>query len=172
MRERKFIKKCPDSCGKEEYDLGEHRGFHLIQKPFYSGWAIYATRINPDLLDKELLKGQTFENSLFDDTERADHPSLEEIEKNVLVQVDQFWEKREEILKSPLNNLVVCPQCGRKMQLIRKETLPDLHELKLGTDGKPSKMTVTLVSVSWRCDHGGKVSENQETSSSTPDGMD
>jgi len=157
MRERKFIRKCPDGCGQAEYDLGEYRGFHLTQKPFYRGWAIFAEKINPDLLDQEILKGSTFMNTLFDDTERADHPSLEDIEKNVISQVDEFWSKKEEIIKAQSTMVQPdCPGCGRKMQLIRKETLPNIIELKL-VDGKPNKQTVTLLWLTWRCDHERKV---------------
>jgi len=46
-----------------------------------------------------------------------------------------------------------CPMCGRKMKLIRSEVLPDMNELKL-VDGKPTKLSVTLKTMTWRCNHG------------------
>lgn len=99
MRERKFIRKCPCGCGKDEYDLGLYRGFHLFQKPFFYGWYIYGSKLHPDELDVLLMAGNVFPNTFFDDTERLAHPSLEEIEQSVIEQIDSFWEKKRVIIE-------------------------------------------------------------------------
>jgi len=55
-----------------------------------------------------------------------------------------------------------CPFCGKKMELIKSEVTPNLEELKL-VDGKPSKMTVTLKTLTWRCDCLSKKKEKAKT---------
>jgi hypothetical protein len=100
MRERKLLKKCPDGCGKDEYDLGEYRGFQLTQKPFYNGWAVYARKINVDKLDKLLLQNETFPNAFFLDTETSDHNTLEECENFCIKAVDDFYKEREDVIAS------------------------------------------------------------------------
>jgi len=50
---------------------------------------------------------------------------------------------------------VKCPFCGKTMQLIESKVLPDRVELKL-VDGKPVKKTITLKTMTWKCDCFGK----------------
>jgi hypothetical protein len=101
MRERKFIKKCPDGCGKDEYDLGIYRGFKLTQKPFYNGWAIYAELVlGPDDLDRLMMGNNTFPNEFFDDTERIDNPSLEIIEQGIITSIDSHWADKQRIINN------------------------------------------------------------------------
>ncbi|MFA5365545.1 MAG: hypothetical protein WC325_10245 [Candidatus Bathyarchaeia archaeon] len=99
MRERKVIKKCPDGCGKDEYDLGIYRGFALTQKPFYNGWAVYAEIMEPDELDKLLMQNNTFTNKFFLDTETSSHFTLEQCENSVTDDVDNHWKKKEQLVK-------------------------------------------------------------------------
>jgi len=48
-----------------------------------------------------------------------------------------------------------CPFCGGTMQLVETKVLPNMEELKL-VNGKPTKMTVTLKTMTWRCDCLGR----------------
>lgn len=100
MRERKFLKKCPDGCGRDEYNLGEYRGFELTQKPFFNGWAIYAEIMTPDELDKLLMQEQTFPNKYFLDTETESHFTLEQCEESVISDVDNHWKRKKEIIEA------------------------------------------------------------------------
>lgn len=98
-RERKFIKKCPDGCGKDEYDLGIYRGYHLYQKPFYHGWQIYGDMtFEPDALDYLLMLKQGNPRSIQDDTERMDRPSLETVEKGVIEGINNYWAEKQAII--------------------------------------------------------------------------
>jgi hypothetical protein len=114
MRARNILKKCPNGCGKDEYDLGIYRGFRLTQKPFYNGWAIYAELIEPDDVDKLLMQGNTFPNTFFLDTQTSDHFTLEQCENSVVSDVDNHWKKKQNILdsfkagkyKSPIRSVV------------------------------------------------------------------
>jgi len=105
MRERIFLKKCTCNrgkdggpCGKDEYSLGNYRGFELTQKPFYDGWAIYAEITNPDDLDKLLMQNNTFTNKFFLDTETSSHFTLEQCEESVISDVDNHWARKQELL--------------------------------------------------------------------------
>lgn len=131
MRHRRFLRKCPCGCGRNEYNLGEHRGFALYQKPFYNGWYIYAEKLHPDMLDRALLLNETFPNRLFDDTERLAHPSLEEVEKNVLKMVDDFWQKKEKILNE--QGLL------KRVRLVLAKIEPSDHQV-----AEPSFFSLTL----------------------------
>lgn len=105
MRERKPIRPCPDGCGKTEYDLGEYRGFHLFQKPFYSGWWIYAEKTHPnDDLDQLLMNERIMSNKIFDDTEREAKPSLETVEKSVIDGIDEYWTRKQQIVLQASEN--------------------------------------------------------------------
>jgi len=101
MRVRKFIRKCPDGCGKDEYDLGIYRGFRLYQKPFFGGWYVYAELVHPtDELNALLLKEfEGLSGKIFLDTETSDHFTVEQCERYVIETIDKFWDKKGRILK-------------------------------------------------------------------------
>jgi len=101
MRARTFIRKCPDGCGKDEYDLGIYRGFHLYQKPFYDGWYVYAELEHPkDELDRLLLKEfEGLSGKICLDTETSEHFTVEKCEQYVIETIDKFWNRKQEIMK-------------------------------------------------------------------------
>lgn len=103
MRERKVLRKCPDGCGKDEYDLGIYRGFKLTQKPFYDGWAIYAELMVIDDLDRLMMQNNSFPNEFFDDTERMDKPTLEQIEQGIIQSIDNHWTEKKRIINNCVN---------------------------------------------------------------------
>lgn len=99
MRERKSIRKCPDGCGKDEYDLGLYRGFHLYQKPYFNGWWIFAEKEEPkDDLDILLLPAPKIHTEAFYAEVVREDQSLEEAEKNVIAQIDDFWVIKETLI--------------------------------------------------------------------------
>lgn len=98
-RQRVFLRKCPNGCGKDEYDLGIYRGYHLYQKPFYNGWQIYGDMtFEPDALDYLLMLKQMNPRSIQDDTERIDRPTLETVEKGVIEGIDNYWAEKQAII--------------------------------------------------------------------------
>jgi len=98
MRERKFLRKCPCGCGKDEYDLGMYRSFHLYQKPYFSGWWIFAEKEAKDMLDIVLLPPSRFHVEVFYAEVVREYHSLEEAEKSVISQIDNFWERKEALI--------------------------------------------------------------------------
>jgi hypothetical protein len=98
-RERKFIRKCPDGCGKDEYDLGVYRGFQLFQKPFYGGWQVYGDMtFEPDALDFLLMLKQMSPRRIQADTEMMTHPTLEQVEQGVIEGIDDYWKEKQSII--------------------------------------------------------------------------
>lgn len=98
MRERKRLRACPDNCGKFVYDLGNYRGFKLVQEPFFSGYMICADKIEKDEIDMLLLAENVHPARICEDTETIAKVPLQDVERYVIKSVDSFWQNKLDIV--------------------------------------------------------------------------
>lgn len=105
---QKTIGPCPcGKCGKNIYDLGNYRGFQIIQRPFFDGWKVKAEKIHEeDVLDQLILNNSEMCVAVLEG-----NFSVDDLVRSIHNEIDTFWKRKEHIVNmAKQNQLQVLPK--------------------------------------------------------------